>query len=827
MGAIKHGVYQHLTILTGMNHTKITLYIILLQLLPVFGFSQSPVNNHTNFLLIVVNEKQLPLVAATVKLLQDNKLVKTVATNAKGEAQFESPLKGTYIFLISHAGYKPQTSRAYQLPGISKDTIRLQPNNVLLQEVSVSGQAPLLQHKQGKTIVDVAASVTNTGLSVLDVLEKTPGVSVDRNGGISMLGKAGVLVMIDDKLTYLSGTDLSDMLNSMNSAQVSQIELITNPGARYDAAGNAGIINIKTKKNKQVGFNGAFTASAGQGVYPKTNDNLSLNYRVGKINTFLNYSFTGVQYLTNLYALRKYYNGNNITAILDQPSYFTGTLFNNTVKTGIDYDISPKTTIGIVLSGTITRRKGSNTATATWMQPTGTVDSAISTINDNNNRFSNRLISINARHNIAANQDITADIDWLHYNISSDLNFKNHLLAAGGYNELTQASIPTGINIVSGKADYTFKNKQNDALEIGVKSSYSSTDNTAAYQNFDGTNYMPDNTRSNHFIYDERISAAYTSYEKKMGKKFSMQAGMRYEITTYHAHQLGNAVQKDTAFSRNYGNLFPSGYISYQANKSNGFTLTAGRRIERPAFQTLNPFYFIINKYTYQTGNAYILPQYTLNLELSHQYKDLLTTAISYNGIQNYFSQIFLSDANKGILLYTQGNVGHTTNLALSSTLAVSPAKWWSLTAQAVYNHKQLRGFNGNSYTSTIDQLNINTNNQFNFAKKYTAEISGFYTTRARNDIQELLYPTGQVSVGVGKQVMNKKGTLRLSARDIFYTNAMEGLTQFPSATEYFIIKRDSRVLTLSFTYRFGKAYKTTKRTDNSAADEIQRVGNG
>jgi iron complex outermembrane receptor protein len=808
-----------------MTRIKRAIYLILLLLFPLSTFCQAPVSS--TFSLTVVNQKREPINAATVKLLQDNKLVITKVTNINGEALFGTYAKGSYTFLITHTGYKPQTTRVYNLPGnITNDTIRLQPDNVLLQEVSVASQAPLLQHKQGKTIVDVAASVTNTGLSVLDVLEKTPGVSVDRNGGISMQGKAGILVMIDDKPTYLSGTDLSDMLNSINSAQVAQIELITNPGARYDAAGNAGIINIKTKKNKQVGFNGAFTASAGQGAYPKTNDNLLLNYRVGKINTFLNYSFTGQQYLTNLYALRKYYTGNNITAILDQPSYFTGTLFNNTVKTGIDYDISPKTTIGVVLSGTITRRKGSNTATATWMQPTGAIDSAILTINNNNSRFNNRLISVNARHNISANQDISADIDWLHYNISSELDFKNHLLVAGGYNELTQASIPTGINIVSGKADYTLKSKQGDTFEAGVKSSYSSTDNTAAYQNFDGTKYLPDNTRSNHFIYDERISATYASYEKKMGK-FNMQAGLRYEATSYHAHQLGNSVQKDTAFSRNYGNLFPSGYISYQANKSNGFTLTAGRRIERPAFQTLNPFYFIINKYTYQTGNAYILPQYTLNFELSHQYKDVLTTAISYNRIQNYFSQIFLSDANNGILLYTQGNVGHTTNLAASSTLAISPAKWWSLTAQAVYNHKQLRGFNGNSYTSTIDQLNINTNNQFNFAKKYTAEISGFYTTRARNDIQELLYPTGQVSLGVGKQVMNKKGTLRLSARDIFYTNAMEGLTQFPNATEYFILKRDSRVVTLSFTYRFGKAYKTTKRTDNSAADEIQRVGNG
>jgi hypothetical protein len=179
------------------------------------------------------------------------------------------------------------------------------------------------------------------------------------------------------------------------------------------------------------------------------------------------------------------------------------------------------------------------------------------------------------------------------------------------------------------------------------------------------------------------------------------------------------------------------------------------------------------------------------------------------------------------VLLYTQGNVGQARNFGLSSTLTYSPAKWWSMTAQANYNHKQLRGINGNNYTSHIDQLNLNISNQLTIAKVYTIEVSGFYTTRARNDIQELLYPTGQFSMGLSTPVLKKKGTLKFSARDIFYTNAMEGLTQFPNATEYFILRRDSRVFTLSFTYRFGKAYKAAKRSGGSANDEIERVGNG
>ncbi|HMW27306.1 MAG TPA: outer membrane beta-barrel family protein, partial [Ferruginibacter sp.] len=383
------------------------------------------------------------------------------------------------------------------------------------------------------------------------------------------------------------------------------------------------------------------------------------------------------------------------------------------------------------------------------------------------------------------------------------------------------------IKILSGKIDYNLRFGKNNSFQAGWKSSHISTDNTAAYENFDGLNWTPDYNKSNHFLYKENIHALYSSIETRR-KKISMQLGLRYEFTGYDAHQLGNVQQKDSAFSRNYDGFFPSGYISYELDSSNTLTLTAGRRIDRPAFQKLNPFTFIINKYTYQTGNPFFLPQYSWNFELSHQYRNLLTASVSYSHIKNYFSQLFLTDTAKGILYYSEGNVGRAHTIGVSVMLNVSPFKWWSLTAQAVYNHKDLKGYNGNvNFRSNINQLNINISNQFSFLKVYTGEISGFYTSRARNDLQEVLYPTGQVSLGISRPVLKKKGTLKFSARDIFYTNAMEGLTQFDRATEYFILWRDSRVFNLSFTYRFGKAYKAGKRSSGSAGDEMQRVGNG
>jgi hypothetical protein len=361
-------------------------------------------------------------------------------------------------------------------------------------------------------------------------------------------------------------------------------------------------------------------------------------------------------------------------------------------------------------------------------------------------------------------------------------------------------------------------------LQAGVKFSSSHTNNAATYEDLDNQQWVVDETRSNHFVYQEDIQAAYASIEGKY-HTISYEAGLRYEHTGYTANQFGNSLQQDSTVSRNYGSFFPSGYLSYPIDSLQSLTLTVGRRTDRPPFQSLNPFLYIINKYTYETGNPYLLPQYTWNFELTHQYGDLYTTTLSYSRLTNYFSQLFLSDSTGTILFYTQGNVGTVDNYGASESVNVKPMRWWMVQVGAFFNHKQFRGFNGNSYTSTISQLTFNGNNQFSFGKGYLAELSGNYTTRARNDIQELLYPRGQVSMGMSKTVLQKKGTVKVGFRDIFYTDAMSGLTSFPDASEYFKIKRDTRVVALSFTYRFGKTYKVVRHQEG-VIEEAERVQN-
>jgi hypothetical protein len=339
-----------------------------------------------------------------------------------------------------------------------------------MQGVTVAGTRPFVQHVQGKVLINVDAAITNSGTTVLEVLEKSPGVMVDKNGTISLQAKTGVLVMIDGKPTYLSGAELTNLLSSMSSSQVDQIELMANPPAKYDASGNAGIINIKTKKNKQLGFNGSLVVSAGHGRYPKNNNSLIMNFRSGKFNTFLTYTMNWNKYYTDLYAYRRYFDaGGSLIAVLDQPTIFTGNVLNNTLKTGVDYNVTDKTTVGIELKGVSATRKGDGDATATWKSPAGMVDSAVATNSNTANTFRSWSVNLNARHSLSKQQDISFDVDWLNYKINNEQFFRNDLIAPGGYTEASRGTIPSIIEILSAKADHTLRIGTNSKVESGWK----------------------------------------------------------------------------------------------------------------------------------------------------------------------------------------------------------------------------------------------------------------------------------------------------------------------------------------------------------------------
>lgn len=784
--------------------------------------------------ITVLNEKKVALAGATVHLLSgDSSMVRSAAANANGTIEFSEINPGKYRIKASELNHLEGFGRWFTLdPNASfTDTISLKSKASVLNDVTVVSKKAFVQFLPDKTVINPEANITNAGATVMDVLEKSPGITVGKDGSIIMKGKPAVMVFMDGKPTQLSGADLQAYLSGMSASQVEVIELIENPGAKYDASGNAGIINIKTKSNKQRGFNGSLNLSVGKGIYNKTGNSLNLNYREGKINWFMNYGMRANTEFQDIWTLRTYFDSRRKdSALLEQPNFGKNRATGQNLKTGIDFFASKNTTLSLVFTGNAFNRAGNNHSDIVWMSPARRVDSTINTLGQTNTEFKRGGVNFSGRHTIDKNTELSFDVDYVKFNINNDQNYQTQLLVPGSPVLATKGNTPSKLDIVTLKVDYSKRFKQ-FVLETGLKTAMNKTDNLAEFYHLDNNRWRQDLSRSNHFLYDEKISAAYASADAQKGK-WHGQAGLRYEYTSYKANQLGNAVVKDSAFNKNYGSIFPTAFISFEADSNHMITFRTGRRIDRPPFQNLNPFLRTLNKYTYEGGNPFIKPQYTWNFAVAHTYKQKLTTEFSYGYLRDYFSQIFIIDSNssnvnKNIIIYTRGNVGSFQNFGISETFQQPITKWWNLTATAVFNNKIIKGVVWAPLEIKISQLNVSLNNQFQFKKGWGAEISGYYQTKSQIDLQEWLEPQGEMNVGVSKQILKGKGSLKLSIRDITYFQNYSGYSTFENSYEPFNIKWDSRVARLNFSWRFGKAMKAVKRSEGGATDEIIRAGNG
>lgn len=784
---------------------------------------------------LVLGEGGQPLENATVSLMgaTDTVVLKFAMAGKGGAFAFEQLRYGSYRVSISAMGYQSRRSNVIELTEEepSADVGRLilsLGKSAQLEGVTVTAKRPLFEVKPDKTIVNVEAAVSNAGATALEVLEKSPGVIVDRDGNISLKGKAGVTVMIDGKPSYLTGPELTNLLQGMAANQIDQIELMSNPPARFDAAGNAGVINIKTKKGKQRGFNGNLSLGYGQGVYSKTTHSLALNYRNNKFNAFMNYAMNANQGYGDLVIDRTYYDPmGNITGYVFQPTFLRSKPFNNNMKLGFDYMLTAKTTIGVTGSGFINRGTFLSNSTSYLQAPDKTWDTAVNTQSETINKWKNGAVNLNLRHQFSKERELTADIDYIRYVGDNQQLFSNTMLN-NKQEAIDQTSLkgvlPSSIHILSGKADYTQTFRNGLKLDAGWKSSLVRTDNEANYYNDVAGDWVPDYDKTNHFIYEENINALYVNGQRKMGK-FNVQAGLRFEHTNYTGNQLGNPQKADSTFSRSYGSLFPTAYITYESDSANTFSVNVGRRINRPAYQQLNPFLFFINQYTYQEGNPYLQPEFTWNMELGHTYRNWLTTTIGYAYTDQVFSQVFRTEGEVTILTFANLQSRRTVNLSTNAQLK-PVKKWWSMNVQLTGAYASVRGMSvDDEIRSDAFSGQVNINNQFKFTKGWSAELSGFYNSRSQ-DGQFTIQAFSQVSAGVSKTILKDKGTLRLNVRDIFFGQVIDGQIDYQNVMEHFRQSRDSRVANLAFTYRFGKTFKeAAKRRNGSAGDEQQRVG--
>lgn len=771
--------------------------------------------------------------ASTISLLKakDSSLVKLAVTDKAGNFFFENVKEGNYLLLATSIGHSKTYSNSIELTlaknSIDAGVLQLVPAEKSLKEVTVTSKKLFIERKLDKTIVNVDAMISNVGSTALEVLEKAPGVTVDKDGNISLKGKQGVMIMLDGKPTYLSGPELTNMLRNMSSNQLEQIEIMTNPSAKYDAAGRSGIINIKTKKNRQIGFNGSVNTAYTQGIYSRTSNSLSLNYKNGKVNLFSTLSANYRNNYQELDIYRRYTNIDKTTkAIFEQNSFSTRHRGNYNAKIGADFYVSKKTTFGVVVSGNTNPQAQTGENTSYLKNNSGGVDSIVTAFSSEKSTWRGSSVNLNFRHVFdSTGREFTADADYVRYKADKDQNFYNTSYTSQWALKTSDnlvGELPSDIKIYSAKMDYSHPLKKGGKIEAGVKSSFVETDNTAGYYNVAGAVKTPDYDKTNRFDYKENINATYLNFSKEM-KKWSIQAGLRLENTNYKGHQYGNPLKQDSSFDRSYTSLFPTLFVGYNPAEKNQFSFSYGRRINRPDYEDLNPFLFFLDKYTYGAGNPFLRPMYSHVFEASHTYRQFLTTTLNYSHTKDLFSETFQQKDFATIV--SQGNYGLMNDASISVSAQVPLAKWWSMNVYTEAKYNQFKGLlYGDNVNVDATTFLANVSNQFKFKKGWSAEVSGFYRTKGI-DGQIQVKALGQLTTAVQKQVLKNKGTLKFTVNDVLNSRNPRGEINFQNTEAKFRQYQDNRVATLGFTYRFGKPIKgIQKRKTGGAGDEQNRV---
>ena len=778
-----------------------------------------------------VQANNAPLANTTVLLLnsKDSSLAKTNITNAAGEYELESIKPGNYLIQYTAVGYKPVYSNAITVADNATTqvpTATLTATVTTSKEVVVLGaKKPLIEVKADKTVFNVENSINAIGTNAFELLRKAPGVVVDRDDNLILKGKNGVRIFLDGKPTPFTAKDLAAYLKNLNSADIEAIEIITNPSAKYEAEGNAGIINIKLKKSKKLGYNGSVTLGFAQGLYPKTNSSITMNYRKNKWNVFGNYSnnFGKNWNRFKLYRIQ-------LDTIYDQTTIGINDDQSHNYKVGTDYTMDKNNTFGVVLTGGYaTSNNNSNSSSPITKQSTGIKNSTLLASNIIDQVRKNLNVNFNYRYTDTTGIEVGVDFDRGSFNNTSDsyqpneYRYQANLLVPDYriYRNLT----PTDIAITSLKLDFGVPFKKGK-LEFGGKYSNVDTKNASDFFNVINNVNQVDVGRTNKFNYKEQINALYANYNRPLTKKVTLQAGLRVENTISDGNLISSTPSPTNRVKRNYTNFFPSGALSYNANANNMFNLTYSRRIDRPGYQALNPFEYKLDELTFQKGNAFLRPQYSSVYELSHTFKYRYTTSLNYTRTTDFSTQIIdTAEGNKSFI--TQRNLAVQDVYGINFSIPTQLAKWWNLYANVNVNYTKYDATfpDGKKINTSVTSGSFFAQNTFSLSQGFAVELSGFYQLPTIWGGTFESKGIGGMDVGFSAPLFANKSTIRFSYTDVLNTLRWRGISQFAGSYLDASGRWESQQFKMNFTYRFGNnKLRSGSKKESGNSEEQKRA---
>jgi hypothetical protein len=794
-----------------------------------FTKAQAPINRLIKGTVVDDKKTALPYATIVLKNERDTTIMLSTLSSDKGLFAFNNVKPGNYRIEASMVGFETLKKSGILVDSGSKQVdlgiMVLKTSPRMLNGVTINGQTPLVERQIDKTVVNVDQNITNAGSTVLEVMQKLPGVQMTEDGQVTLNGKSGINVMIDGKPTYLSAQDLAGLLNSMPSSNVQKIEIMTNPSAKYDASGNAGIINIVKKKNRKEGFNGSLTGNIAQGYYGSYGAGINLSYKTKAYNLYLSNSYT---------YNKSFFNRKVTTDVLNGNALLTEEASNNNNTSG-DKSYAPSLGLDLYLSKKTTLSITGN----------ATVESGIDqTISDMNILDGNRMLT-NTEHFSALNKDkpfnyttgmalvhqldtsgreFSVDLDYSRYRNNPGQNNSTVLNDASG-NFLNQSNVfldqSRRLNIYAVKADYTQPLSGKGRLDAGLKSSYVKANNNNTYYNqLNGQNVV-DSTQSDYSVNSENINAAYISINKPF-KKLTVQAGLRAEQTVTKGKQLltGESV------NQNFLSLFPTTFFDYKLTDQQGFTLRLGRRIERSAYHELVPFRRPLTPTLYFEGNPNLKPQLTWHGELTWSWHGELFITFGYDIDHNYVQTLPYLDSNKVTVTRIPTNIQHSGSWNTDLTYSKKLAKWWSTdnTISLYQNH-----FNGQAGNFSLNNPGILTiyfsaNNSFPVTDKLSTEVDFEYNSK-RQLITSSFGAYSTLNIGFKQQLFSGRGSVSLNARNVFQSENHNAIDHYENLYQYSYFRFYTRAVRLSFTYRFGNG-KVAKRSESGSEDEQKRAGN-
>ncbi|MES2882543.1 MAG: TonB-dependent receptor [Bacteroidota bacterium] len=793
----------------------------------------------------VLTENKLPVDAATVSLLRskDSGLVKIALSNKDGMADFENIDAGNYLVRITAVGNSEKYSEPIfitgQQPLFALPAITLSPRAAAeMQSVTIMAKKPFIQKLSDRIVVNVESSIAGAGSSALDILEMSPGVTVDQNDAVSLRGRAGVIIMVDGKPSPLNAADLANYLRSLPSNAIERIDIITNPSSKYDAAGNSGIIDIRMKKNQQLGTNGTINAGAGQGRYSKANAGATLNYRNNKMNVFGNHNYAYRKNFNHLIINRNFFEDGIFKGSDDKNNYSTTPVQSHNVRAGIDFFPSKTAIIGFVVNSNFfgfTRFADIKTVVNNLQN---TPAFSFRSFGTNNDDFRNAVANINYKQTLdSTGKELTADVDYGEFTSSSLTNTSSYFYNLNGTkrraDDILDGNQQRLLKLHTAKVDYAHPMNKTAKLELGAKTSYVTADNDARFFNVFATGTVVDAGKTNRFLYNEWNNALYANFSKEY-KKFNVQLGLRGELTNLKTHQV-----KDNAdYNNEYFQLFPSTFFNYKLTPDKTIGASVSRRINRPGYNDLNPFLFQIDASIYSTGNPFLKPQTTWSYEMNYTLKQM-NFSLSYSHTNNPFSSVLAKildviptfeigpGQDSNITVQTIVNLQSSNYMGFTASLPVRINKWWN----TVSNLNVFRNsFNGSIGGAVLDDgaiaANLRINNSFTLKKGWSAELNANGQTGGRYGYM-VLKPLLNVDAGVQKTIMKGQGTLRLNATDIFWTGRPKATVNYPgSYLENWHAYRDSRTINFSISYRFGSnKIQASRRRTTASEEEKQRAG--